>query len=175
MRITCLLLAVVLAPALAAQQPPPAAPSGPATPSVAAAPVIAADTIEAARKQSVAEGTVDRLIQGVEIPGGKSALAMLYRTKPETNALIHQQVTEIYQIMEGSGTLITGGRLAATRPTDLARVWAGPSLSGTHEGGEARRVGPKDVIVVPAGTPHRFSQLDGPITYLVYRFESITK
>jgi hypothetical protein len=28
------------------------------------------------------------------------------------------------------------------------------------------------VIIVPAGTPHRFSALDGPfITYLVYRFE----
>jgi mannose-6-phosphate isomerase-like protein (cupin superfamily) len=32
-------------------------------------------------------------------------------------------------------------------------------------------VGPKDVIIVPAGMPHRFSELDGPIVYLVYRFE----
>ena len=140
-----------------------------------AATTISGDAIEDARKQSVAAGTVDRLIQGVEIPGGKSALAMLYRTKPETSALVHRQVTEIYQIMEGSGTLITGGRLTGTRETDLARVWAGPSVSGTHEGGEARRVGPKDVIVVPAGTPHRFSQLDGPITYLVYRFEAASR
>jgi hypothetical protein len=29
----------------------------------------------------------------------------------------------------------------------------------------------KDVIIVPAGMAHRFSELDGPITYLVYRFE----
>jgi mannose-6-phosphate isomerase-like protein (cupin superfamily) len=153
------------------QQPQPAQ-AGPPTPVVPAGTTISADAIEAARKESVANGTVDRLIQGLDIPGGKTALAMLYRTKPETNALVHRQVTEIYQIMEGSGTLITGGRLVATRETDLAKVWAGPSLSGTHEGGESRRVGPKDVIVVPAGTPHRFSQLDGPITYLVYRFEA---
>jgi hypothetical protein len=32
-------------------------------------------------------------------------------------------------------------------------------------------VGPKDVIIVPAGMPHRFSQLDGAIVYMVYRFE----
>jgi mannose-6-phosphate isomerase-like protein (cupin superfamily) len=135
--------------------------------------VIGADAIEAARQQSVKEGTVDRLVQGLEIPGGKTALAMLYRTKPETNGLIHERVTEIYQIIEGSGLLVTGGRLAdGWRATDLARVWAGPSRSGVHEGGESRRVGPKDVIVVPAGTPHRFSALDGPITYLVYRFEA---
>lgn len=143
------------------------------TPTVSGATIVSADAVEAARKQSVAAGTVDRLIQGVNVPGGKSALAMLYRTKPEVNALIHERVTEIYQVIEGSGTLITGGRLTGTKPSDLSNVWAGPSLSGTHEGGESRRVGPKDVIIVPAGTPHRFSQLDGPITYLVYRFETV--
>ena len=174
--VAALIVVVLSGIGVVAQQPAapaPAAPPGPATPIVPAAPVVSADTIEAARKQSVAAGTVDRLIQGFEVPGGRNALAMLYRTKPETNALIHEQVTEIYQIIEGSGTLITGGRLVSTRTTDLARVWAGPSLSGVHEGGETRRVGPKDVIVVPAGTPHRFSQLDGPITYLVYRFEAV--
>jgi mannose-6-phosphate isomerase-like protein (cupin superfamily) len=45
------------------------------------------------------------------------------------------------------------------------------SQTGVHRGGESRRVKPKDVIIVPAGTPHRFSELDGPIVYLVYRFE----
>lgn len=171
MRLSLALLTLVLASGSLAAQAPQVAPVAP-TPNVPPAPVVGADAIESARQQSVAAGTVDRLIQGFEIPGGKSALAMLYRTKPETNALIHTAVTEIYQIIEGSGTLMTGGRLVNWRPSDLARVWAGPSQSGVHEGGESRRVGPKDVIVVPAGTPHRFSQLDGPITYLVFRFEA---
>jgi hypothetical protein len=25
---------------------------------------------------------------------------------------------------------------------------------------------------VPAGTPHKFSELDGPISYAIYRFEA---
>jgi len=74
-------------------------------------------------------------------------------------------------VMEGSGTLVTGGSLEDPKPTDLTRLNAGPSQTGTHRGGVSRKVGPKDVIIVPAGMPHRFSELDGPITYLVYRFE----
>jgi hypothetical protein len=37
------------------------------------------------------------------------------------------------------------------------------------------RVKPGDIIIVPAGTPHNFSVLDGPISYLLYRFEPTQK
>ena len=80
-------------------------------------------------------------------------------------------MTEIYQIVEGAGTLVIGGTIDDAKDTDLTRLNAGPSQTGAHRGGESRRVGPRDVIIIPAGTPHRFSALDGPITYLVYRFE----
>jgi hypothetical protein len=36
-------------------------------------------------------------------------------------------------------------------------------------------VGPGDVIIVPEGTPHRFSVLAGEIVYLTYRFDSQKK
>ena len=98
--------------------------------------------------------------------------ARLLSRKPETTALIHDRVTEIYQITEGSGTIVTGGSLENATATDLTRLNAGPSHTGTHKGGESKHVGVKDVIIIPAGMPHRFSQLDGPaIVYLVYRFE----
>jgi mannose-6-phosphate isomerase-like protein (cupin superfamily) len=134
---------------------------------------ISADEIAAMLKQSIANNVVDQPITATEVPGGhKAAVAILRRTKAETSALIHNHVTEIYQVMEGAGTIVTGGSLADAKPTDLTRVNAGMSQTGTHKGGEAKHVGPKDVIIIPAGMPHRFSQLDGPsITYLVYRFE----
>ena len=132
---------------------------------------ISADEIATTLKQSIANNVVDQPIKATDVPGGKASLAMLRRVKAETSALIHDHVTEIYQIVEGAGTLITGGSLTEAKPTDLTRVNAGMSQTGVHNGGESRRVKKDDVIIVPAGTAHRFSELDGPITYLVYRFE----
>ena len=140
---------------------------------VAQGTVIKADSIGSARAASAAANTVDRLISGVPVPEGKVALAALRRVRAETNGLIHSNVTELYYITQGAGTLVTGGTLSETRPTDLTNLWAGPSLSGVHAGGETRRVGPGDVIIVPAGTAHRFSELDGVIEYLVFRFEAV--
>ena len=79
--------------------------------------VITADEIAATLKQSIANNVVDAPVKLAEVPGGhKASLAVLRRTKAETSALIHNRVTEIYQIVEGSGTLVTGGSL--DNPTD---------------------------------------------------------
>jgi mannose-6-phosphate isomerase-like protein (cupin superfamily) len=156
-----MLTLLALAMALAAEQ------------QAASGTVITAEEIASTLKQSVANNVVDQPVKAADVPGGhKASLALLRRTRPETTALIHDRVTEIYQITEGSGTIVTGGSLENATATDLTRLNAGPSHTGTHKGGEAKHVGVKDVIIIPAGTPHRFSQLDGPaIVYLVYRFE----
>ncbi len=134
--------------------------------------VITAEEVAATLKTSISNNTVDQPIKLAELPGGhKASVALLRRTKAETSALIHDYVTEIYQIMEGSGTLVTGGMLMDPKESDLTRVNAGMSHTGMHHGGESRKVKPHDVIIVPAGMAHRFSELDGPITYMVYRFE----
>jgi mannose-6-phosphate isomerase-like protein (cupin superfamily) len=96
---------------------------------------------------------------------------MLHRVKAEAGALIHERVTETYYIVQGSGTIVTGGSLGNPTPTDLSRFGVGPSLSGAREVGESRRVGPGDMIIIPAGTPHSYSELESPISYLVFRFE----
>jgi mannose-6-phosphate isomerase-like protein (cupin superfamily) len=169
MLVPLFLLPLALALQAAASQAP-AAPSSTTTSSV----YISADEIATTLKNSIANNVVDQPIKAMDIvtpANHRASLAMLRRTKEETTALIHDRVTEIYQIVEGSGTLVTGGKLSDAKPTDLTRLNAGPSRTGVHQGGDSRRVGPKDVIIIPAGTPHRFSALDGPVTYLVYRFE----
>lgn len=132
---------------------------------------ISREDYEAVLKEQIAKGVVDQPIKASEVRGGKASVAMLHRTKPETSALIHDRVTETYYILAGAGTLVTGGALLYAKPTDLSRVNAGMSQTGTRQGGESRKVKPGDIIIIPAGTPHSFSELDGPISYLVYRFE----
>jgi mannose-6-phosphate isomerase-like protein (cupin superfamily) len=155
------LLAFLLALAIAPQQPP-SAPSGT---------FISAEEVATTLKQSIANNVVDQPIKGLSVDGHRASVAMLHRKVAETSALIHDRVTEIYQVIEGAGTLVTGGTLIDPKPSDLTRLGAGPSHTGTAQGGESRRVGPKDIIIIPAGMPHRFSQLEGPISYLVYRFD----
>ena len=75
---------------------------------------------------------------------------------------------EIYRILEGSGTLVTGGLLipplADQTSDDLMRTLHG------IEGGLARQVREGDILVLQPGTPHWFSSIDGDsITYMESR------
>ncbi len=158
-----MLLALAFTPQAPAAQPP--------APPIPTGMFVSADEIAETLKHSIANNVVDQPIKAWSVDGYRVSVAMLHRTKAETSALIHDRVTEIYQIIEGGGTIVTGGSLSDAKPSDLTRLGAGPSRTGVHEGGDSRRVGPKDVIIVPAGMPHRMSQLDGPISYLVYRFD----
>ena len=114
-------------------------------------------------KEQTAKNVVDQPIKATNVIGGKASVARLRRVKPEASALIHDYVTETYYIMSGSGTFVTGGSLGGAKPTDLSNVNAGMSQTGARIGGEARRVKAGDIVIVPAGTPHSFSELDGPI------------
>jgi glc operon protein GlcG len=75
-------------------------------------------------------------------------------------AIAHQPGTEVHHIIEGSGTLVTGGRIV--RPTGGGTAFI--------EGGETRRVVKGDVILIPEQTPHWYKEVEGSITYLEVRF-----
>jgi mannose-6-phosphate isomerase-like protein (cupin superfamily) len=141
------------------------------TPPVPAVHITSAE-IAAFLETAVAKNLIDQPMKGVDVHAGRAMVAMLHRDNAEAGALIHERVTETYYILHGSGTIVTGGSLGGTaKPTDLSRFGAGPSLAGERQGGESRRVGPGDTIIIPAGTPHSFSVLDSPISYLVFRFD----
>ena len=82
-------------------------------------------------------------------------------------AIAHAVGTELHHIVDGSGTLVTGGTIV--RPT------GGAAGAATIQGGETRRVAKGDVILIPENTPHWYSQVDGSITYLEVRFNVPTK
>ena len=87
---------------------------------------------------------------------------IVHRTKPQGVAQ-HELGTEVHQIIEGSGTFVTGGT--------VARPAAGTQGISTITGGESRHVQAGDVVFVPANVPHWYKDLDGPISYLEVRFE----
>lgn len=79
-------------------------------------------------------------------------------------AEIHTRDTDIIYVLEGSATLVTGGRALDAKPT-------GPEeLRGSAiDGGQTRDIVPGDVVVVPNGTPHWFKQVKGPLLYYVVK------
>jgi mannose-6-phosphate isomerase-like protein (cupin superfamily) len=70
--------------------------------------------------------------------------------------------SEVHYIIDGAATVVTGGTIV--RP-------AGDARNATIEGGETRHVSKGDVIVVPAGTPHWYKEVEGSVTYLEVRFD----
>ena len=95
------------------------------------------------------------------------------RTPPD--ALVHEAVTEVYQIVEGKGVLVTGGALQSAKPiTDPATLGEiGPSSAGQAiVGGIRHRVGPGDIVVIPAGAPHGFVEVTtARIVYTLIRID----
>jgi mannose-6-phosphate isomerase-like protein (cupin superfamily) len=154
------MLALAQEPSQAVPPPPPAT-------------FIGGAEIESTLKESIANNTLDKRVALAPGPRGIVRVGIVHRSKQEPRALMHEELTEIYQIIEGSGTLVTGGAM-----TDCAPVADPPNLGPTRSyyctmtAGVSQKVKPKDMVIVPAGTPHKFSQLDGPISYAIYRFEA---
>jgi len=70
-------------------------------------------------------------------------------------AAVHEADAEIMIVVEGSGTITTGGTLikpTRTNPTNLTG-------SGI-EGGISRKVGKGDIILISVGEPHFWSAVD---------------
>jgi mannose-6-phosphate isomerase-like protein (cupin superfamily) len=88
----------------------------------------------------------------------------------------HDKLTEVYYVLEGTGTLVTGGTQTNAKPVSpesaTFRELTGPSSTGTGvAGGQSRRIGPGDVVIIPPGVPHWFSGVEGTIRYLVVRVD----
>lgn len=163
--LTALALVLSLDSQAAAQAPPAPVP----------AIYISKEEHERVLAEQIAKKVIDQPIKSGQVLGGLTSVATLHRVKPEVTSLIHDTVTETYYILSGSGTLVTGGSLVGAKPIDLTRLNVGMGQNGTRQGGVSQRVKPGDVIVIPAGTPHGFSELDGPISYLVFRFGPTVK
>jgi len=92
-------------------------------------------------------------------------------------AIEHSQITEIYHVMEGNATLVTGGTIDNPRESapesQVVKVLNGPSTGGSAiRDGTSRKIGPGDVVIIPPNTPHWFSEITSDqIVYLVVRVD----
>jgi len=82
----------------------------------------------------------------------------------------HTEVGEVYIMLSGSGVLTTGGTMADAKPYNEPNLTAGPSVNGNAgKGAYSRTLHAGDIVVIPPGTFHAWSQITETITYLTIR------
>jgi len=86
----------------------------------------------------------------------------LIRRNAPGGAIVHDDATELHYITEGAGILVTGGVLV--RPPG-----GGPA---NIEGGHGQRVTVGDTILIPEGTPHQYTIIEGVVGYFEVRFKA---
>ncbi len=79
-------------------------------------------------------------------------------------AEVHTRDTDVVYVLEGTATLVTGGSVVEPREVAPQEI-RGASIAG----GTARALAPGDVVIVPAGVPHWFRQVQGPLLYYVVK------
>jgi uncharacterized RmlC-like cupin family protein len=151
-----------------AQGPAPAA----RTPAPAAQPPLPAVDVKAADIKAFIDNLPrnaisDLPIRVADVGGYRVGVFGVFRPKSvKQDAVLHETTTsEVYYMLEGAATLVTGGTLA-----DQQKPATGTTVRGSRiDGGVSRRVTPGDVVIIPGRTPHWWSELDGDIRYLIVR------
>ena len=107
--------------------------------------------------------------EGSGIKGDLLAEAPLYRVQALRRdqpglAEIHVHETDINYIVAGTATFVTGGTIP-----DLKVADAENSRGSKIVGGEVHHLKKGDVIVVPAGVPHWYSEVKGNFLYIIIK------
>jgi mannose-6-phosphate isomerase-like protein (cupin superfamily) len=88
----------------------------------------------------------------------------------------HDHVSEVYHVIDGSATLVTGPDIVGAKPRPASEYTViylnGPGNNGDSiRNGVTHELKPGDVIIIPAGTGHWFTKIPDHITYLMVRID----
>jgi len=79
---------------------------------------------------------------------------------------IHDRDTDIIHVLQGSATFVTGGEIV-----DGKNIAPDEVRGSGVRGGTTTQLVPGDVMVVPAGVPHWFKEVQGPFLYYVVKVQ----
>ena len=138
---------------------------------------IPSDEIQAYLRR-VTTAVADQQVRAVDIGKAHVDIGVVYRGKltGSPNAAEHDQVSEVYHVIDGAATLVTGPDIVGwkRRPADnqAVRLLNGPGGDGTSiRDGATHELKAGDVIVIPAGVGHWFTKIDDHIRYLMVRVD----
>ncbi len=143
---------------------------------------ISVSELDAYTAKAVKYRIIDQQVRSVDVGKSQIGVAMVTRGKLVAEAARkgavaeHEQVSEVYHIIEGTATLLTGPDLVNVkkRPDSekTVRLQNGPGWNADSIANpQVHHLKPGDVIVIPAGTGHWFTEIPDRITYLMVRID----
>jgi mannose-6-phosphate isomerase-like protein (cupin superfamily) len=141
---------------------------------------IPVDELQSYVKKAIAEKRIDQQVRDVDIGKAHIAIGMVYRGKLDApgkeSVAEHDLVSEVYHIVDGSGTLVLGPDLVdkKRRPAtaETVRLFNGPgNNSESIRNGVTYQLKAGDVVIIPAGTGHQFTKIDDHISYIMVRID----
>jgi mannose-6-phosphate isomerase-like protein (cupin superfamily) len=142
--------------------------------------VIPLSELEAYTAKAKAERLIDQQMRDIDIGKAHVGIGMVYRgklDKPGADSVAeHDQVSEVYHVISGSATIVLGPDIVnrQRRPATQRTVveFNGPGNNGSDiRNGVAHQIKAGDVLVIPAGTGHWFTNIDDHINYLMIRYD----
>jgi mannose-6-phosphate isomerase-like protein (cupin superfamily) len=107
--------------------------------------------VQAQLRQMLAEMKPDQGFMWRPLVRDGATVAAIEIWKKPGRPAVHPAEAEYAIVLEGAGTLVSGGVMADPKASN-ANLVEGSRI----EGGTTRRLGPGDVILIPAGVPHGF-------------------
>jgi mannose-6-phosphate isomerase-like protein (cupin superfamily) len=140
---------------------------------------IEVDEIRAYLKRVPADVVVsDQQVRAVDVGKSNVDIGVVYRGKLKGDSPVaeHDLVSEVYHIIDGYATLVTGPEITdlKRRPADdrAVRLLNGPGGNGAAiVNGKTFDLKPGDVVIIPAGVGHWFTKIDDHIRYLMVRID----
>jgi uncharacterized protein GlcG (DUF336 family) len=79
----------------------------------------------------------------------------------------HERVVDVMHVVEGTASVRTGGTMVDARQTAPGEIRA-----RAIDGGTSHQLAAGDVLAIPAGVPHQFTEVSDPFLYFVVKVES---
>ncbi|MDH3440675.1 MAG: hypothetical protein OEM63_07995 [Gammaproteobacteria bacterium] len=142
--------------------------------------VISTDDLEEVAAAAPADRVSDQPVVHVESAEGRLGIGVVHRPVIEPGAPVqgiqHHNQSEVYRVMAGKGILVTGKTMSASTALDPAGYvvtnLTGPSDTGVIEDiDNSQPIAAGDIVIIPAGVAHGFSEISEPITYMVVRVD----
>lgn len=122
----------------------------------------------------LAEGRAvsDIVVRHLNVGEENLGVSVVQRRKVEvmdsTSGIAHPDLDEIYYIVAGTGTMVTGGEFVDMESSISSLL--GPMERGEIRGGVEQYVEPGDIAIIPKGMPHGWLKIDTDvISYIIFR------